>query len=276
MEMLPARGCGFSGWASMARVALSAAAMMGIAMGGSMVPRSIAYAQAGPAFEVSPTIAGGRDGGAGRGAGSSVAGISRTPVRIAFHATRAGDIMAFAYRLPLDRIEGRPRWMYDDLYDGAVTTAAPAGLPEQKLLLQKLLEERFGLVVHRISNESPVYFLVPGAKVNLTETKERDAADIPEFRTTARELELSGLPGPICVGRHVSMSDLAAWLYSQVQLPVLDKTGITGLFDVEIPALPFRGGAEGTIRVCCVKRGKVCTCPPLTGAGRTREEWRSN
>jgi uncharacterized protein (TIGR03435 family) len=223
----------------MARVILSAVAMMAIAIGGSMVPRWIAYAQAGPAFDVSSVIAG--VGRAGGGAGYSMARISRTPRRIAFQAARVGDIMAFAYGLPLDRIERRPQWMYDDLYDVAVTTAAPAGLPEQKLMLQKLLEERFGLVVHLVSNESPVYFLVRGAKVNLTETKEGDASGMPEFRT-------SGLTGPICVGRHVSMSDLAAWLYPRLQLPVLDKTGITGLFDIEIPGLPARGGAEGTIR----------------------------
>jgi uncharacterized protein (TIGR03435 family) len=45
-------------------------------------------------------------------------------------------------------------------------------------MLQELLEKRFGLVVHRVSYESPVYFLIPGKKVNLTETKEGDAADI--------------------------------------------------------------------------------------------------
>jgi uncharacterized protein (TIGR03435 family) len=44
------------------------------------------------------------------------------------------------------------------------------------------------------------------------------------------------------------MSDLAAWLYLQLGLPVLDKTGITGLFDIEIPGVPLRGGADGTIR----------------------------
>ena len=44
------------------------------------------------------------------------------------------------------------------------------------------------------------------------------------------------------------MSDLAAWLYVQLELPVLDKTGITGLFDIEIPGVPPNGGAEGTIQ----------------------------
>jgi hypothetical protein len=92
----------------MARVALSVVAM-GIAMGGSMVARWTAYARAVPAFEVSPVIAGGCGGCAGRGVGKSMARISRTPQRIAFQATLGGDIITFAYGLPLDRIERRPQ-----------------------------------------------------------------------------------------------------------------------------------------------------------------------
>jgi uncharacterized protein (TIGR03435 family) len=204
------------------RNVLGAAAMMGIAW--------VAYAQPEPTFEVSLV--------SGRGAGNSATKISRTPQRIAFRAARVGDIMAFAYGFPLDRIERRPQWMYDDVYDVAVNTAAPAGLAEQKLMLQSLLEKRFGLAVHRVTNESWVYYLVPGAKVNLTATQEPDAEDSPGFYASGR----------ICVGRHVSMADLAAWLNPQMQLPVVDKTGITGLFAMEIPRLPVRGGAEGAIR----------------------------
>jgi hypothetical protein len=100
------------GGPSMARVGLSSAAIIGIAIGGLMVPRPIACAQAGPTFEVSPATAGGRRGGPGRGAGYNLPRISRTPLRIAFRATLVPDIMAFAYGLPLDRIERRPQWMY--------------------------------------------------------------------------------------------------------------------------------------------------------------------
>ncbi len=201
----------------------------------------IAFAQGTPSFEVTRAAA-------GRPA------TSRTPQRIAFQTARVGDIMAFAYGLPLDRIERRPQWMYDDVYDVAVSTAAPAGLPEQKLLLQKLLEERFGLVVRRVPNESTVYFLVPlGAKVYFTETKEADAVDFPQFRVRRPTPPLEpgasgGLPGNTWTARHVSMSDLADWLYLQVGLPVVDKTGLTGYFDLEIRGLRIRGGAEGTIR----------------------------
>lgn len=199
---------------------------------GAVMASQIAFAQAGPAFAVSPAIVGGGPGAARRMA------VSRTPGRIAFEAALVGDIMAFAYGLPLDRVERRPQWMYDDRYDVAVTTTTPASLPEQKLMLQKLLEERFGLVVHRVSYPSPVYYLVRGPKVNLTETQEGDSEDVTEFRMRG---------GAIWFPGHASMSDLAGWLYPQMGLPVVDKTGITGLFDIDPPQLG-RGGAENTIR----------------------------
>ncbi len=218
----------------MASTALAAIGAAVIALGGPM-----GFAQTAPVFEVA------LHGEPGRPA----TWRSRTPQKIAFQATRVGDLMAFAYGLPLDRIERRPQWMYDDVYDVAVTTAAPANLPEQKLLLQKLLEERFGLAVHRVSNESPVYFLVPvGAKVGFTESKDADAVGFPQFRVgPAIPPSQAGHPGPVCSATHVSMSDLADWLYSQVRLPVIDKTGLTGYYDLEINGLPLRG-AEGTIR----------------------------
>jgi uncharacterized protein (TIGR03435 family) len=216
------------------RVALSTAVVMGMAISGSMAPRWIAYAQAGASFEVSPAIA----GSAGPASARNIPRVSRTPQRLAFQATLVGDIIAFAYEFPLDRVERRPQWMYDDRYDVAVTTPAPATLPDQKLMLQKLLEERFGLAVHRVSNPSPVYFLVRGSKVNLAETTEVDAVNIPEFRFA---------PGAVYSARHVSMSDLAAWLYSWMRLPVLDKTGIMGLFDIQISGMPIGGGAERAI-----------------------------
>ena len=73
-------------------LALSAVAVLTAVNGGS-----IAYAQAEPAFEVSQVT------------GNRQARISRTPQRIAFQPAWLGDIMAFAYGLPLDRIERRPQ-----------------------------------------------------------------------------------------------------------------------------------------------------------------------
>lgn len=220
-----------------------------IAIGGSMMPQGRAYGQTRAVFKATPAVASLR-AGVGR-----TASITRTPQSLAFRGSLVGNIMAFAYDLPLDRIERRPQWMYDDSYDVEVTTAAPASLPEQKQLLQKLLEERFGLVAHRTSYPSPVYFLVRGPQVNLTETAEPNAEGIPAFRP---EPMRPGFPLRRAVyAAHVSMSDLAAWLYQGLQLPVLDKTGTTGLFDIEISGIPPNGAGEGTIRAVQESLGLV-------------------
>jgi uncharacterized protein (TIGR03435 family) len=213
----------------------------GFAIAGLMALQTIAFAQAGMTFEVS--LAPPSPVPVSLGRNYAAATVSRSPQRIAFQRALIGDIVAFAYELPLDRVERRPQWMYDDRYNVAVATEAPASLPEQKLMLQKLLDQRFGLLVHRISYPSPVYFLVAGPKVHLTPAQEPGEVDVPEFR-----LESGTSLGGRYVPSHASMSDLAARLYSQMQLPVLDKTGITGFFDIEITAPPGRPSAESMIR----------------------------
>lgn len=219
------------------------ALMIGTVIGGSMSPQGIAYAQAGASFELSPALP-----APGRGPTAYITRSSRTPQRIAFRSALIPEIVAFAYGFPLDRVERRPQWMYDNRYNVAVTTTAPTGLPQQKLLLQQLLQERFALVVRRLSYEGWVYFLVPGPKVTLTPAQENDAADIPRFDRIPW-LSTDPVPGKfVSEARHASMSDLAIWLSAELQSPVLDKTGITGFFDFEIPGLPPQHAADGTIQ----------------------------
>lgn len=216
-----------------ARVALSMAAM--IAIGGSMPVA--AYGQAPVVFEaMSATGVHGTNRFC-----NDRASVTRTPERIAFQSSLVGDIMAFAYDLPLDRIERRPQWMYEECYDVAVNTPAPASLVEQKRMLLTLLEERFGLVARRVSYPSPVYFLIRGPKVNLTEAAEPDAPGIPDFRIGGSSFP----PSNTLYAQHVSIGDLAVWLSQQMQLPVLDKTGITGLFDIEVAGIPVRVTEDG-------------------------------
>ncbi len=234
---------------SIARAPLNTAAILAVVAGAFMVPQRTAGAQAGPAFEVSlvssdaPRLS----------AQDSRMAISRTPQRLAFHNALVADVMAFAYGMPVERIERRPQWMYNDLFDITVTTVVPASVEEQKLTLQKLLEERFGLVFHRATYPSPVYFLVAEANVNLTQSSANEAEELAQFAAARRTgsgprgatpTGSSGPPGLTIESKHASMGDLALWLYSKVQLPVVDKTGITGYFDVQIPRFPVRPSPE--------------------------------
>jgi len=220
------------------RIAIGSAVMLGI---------TFAHAQVGPVFEVARVPASGRWPTADR--------LVVNPQKVAFQATQLGDIIGFAYGFPMDRVDGRPQWMYDDYFDVAVTTPAPATLAEQRLLMQKLLEDRFGLVVHRLSQEGLVYEMVAGPDVRLQKADEPVAEELIGFHPAPRppfkvgELVPVSALGVSTIGRHVSMTDLACWLYPSLRVRVLDKTGITGYFDLEISGLPLRGGADGTIPV---------------------------
>jgi len=222
----------------MGRVAVNAAV--------ALVAAGIALAQSGAVFEATRVW----DGTIYKRGGS------RTPEQITFGATRVGDIIAFAYGFPADRVDRQPRWMNSDLFDVSVTTPGPTSLAEQKVLLQKLLEERFGLVVHKLTQNGWVYTMTAGPKVTLTPAGGSDeAAGFPEFpvRRPADDLPVLYLPGGVArntssvlIGaKHVSMNDLADWMSSRVKHPVIDKTGIPGFFDLEVQG--SQGGAEQTI-----------------------------
>lgn len=181
---------------------------------------SPAHAQAGPAFEVSPASPNNRAGAANT--------LSRTPQRLSFQAALVPDIIAFAYELQPDQTEKWPQWMYDIRFDVAVTTTAPTDLPAQRRLLQTLLEQQFGLATHRISRHIPAYFLVPGPNVNLIPSQDPDAG----VSDSCRGLLALQASTPCVAPR--SMSDLARRLSAGMQVTVLDKTGISGSFDIDI------------------------------------------
>jgi uncharacterized protein (TIGR03435 family) len=68
------------------------------------------------------------------------------------------DIMASAYRVPVDQVSG-PAWMSDESFD--VEAKIPEGGSSQvNEMLQVLLEERFGLKLHRESENLSGYALV--------------------------------------------------------------------------------------------------------------------
>src|SRR5579862_4372096 len=178
-----------------------------------------AHAQDGPVFQVSPASPD------SRGFWSTQ---RQTPRMLSFVGALLPDMIAFAYELPVDPSEGRPQWLSDSRYDVAVTTAVPTSLPEQRRLLQTLLEERFSLVTRRISYRIPAYFLAQGPKVNLipsqASVQDPDAAGVTQAacRATPRT-------SYTCIAR-MSMSDLAQRLSVDMQVAVLDKTGISGSF----------------------------------------------
>jgi uncharacterized protein (TIGR03435 family) len=103
---------------------------------------------------------------------------SKDPGRINYHDVTLKMVLAHAYDCKPERISG-PDWIDSERYT-IVAKLAPDTTREQlRMMLQKLLTERFQMTVHREAKEMPVYWL----KVAKRGAKLAPPEVIPEYKT---------------------------------------------------------------------------------------------
>jgi len=150
------------------------------------------------------------------------------PGSLAMSNVRLRAMIKWAYDVKDYQISG-PAWLHSPGWLGAdvaryeVQAKAPADTPVAtlRLMLQKLLEERFKLVSHRETREVPAYALtVTKLKVHKSEDPEGE----------------SGLgPGTAAINLvNTTMEQLADLLSGPLHTPVVDRTGVEGRFDFPI------------------------------------------
>jgi bla regulator protein BlaR1 len=141
-----------------------------------------------------------------------------------------------AYRVDSDQLSGADGWMASERYDVEAKPAAAADWNEQMLMLQSLLADRFQLKLRRETRNVPAYsLLVAGAGVKL-----RPAAggDCPSVEPCGA---FRNRPG-VVEGRRVSVAQLASILSGpRSGRPVVDATGIRGVFDFDLRWTPDPG-----------------------------------
>ena len=171
-------------------------------------------------------------------------------------------LFQWAYALPNqrgllrgDQIDGDPGWLSTDLYD-VVAKVGTADLAEWqkpetrqtmlRAMLQAMLAERCKVVVHDATKLATVYELVigkGGAKFQQAETA--DPAELrrrhPEGGIMRGSVTMA-VPGPKITHYYaMSMSILASTILSSLaERPVLDKTGLSGYYDLAIPSAALR------------------------------------
>ena len=159
-------------------------------------------------------------------------------------------IVAAAYDLPFfsPRLTGGPEWEHAagekyDIEAVAPEGAVPPSLPEKarddkmSLMLQSLLEERFKLKMRIEPREQPVYALVVaknGPKLQKAKMQEKDCPDseAPSGTPTA----CHSITGGMDLGIHgdaVSLADVALFVQNWSDRPVVDRTGLTDLFNIQ-------------------------------------------
>jgi uncharacterized protein (TIGR03435 family) len=219
IELLLARGRVFSGRASLARVAMSVAAMLGFVIAGSVAPRWIAFAQTRPAFEVA-SVKALKQGSRGEPS------TETSPDSLTIRNTNLTGLLMWAYQIrDANEISGPDQRITQD-FDITAKSAGPVSTDQLRLMLQSLLEVRFKLTLRREQKIVPLYSLVVG----------KDGVKLREVQQEPRQGGRIGLDHGAFRFDMVNRVSQLTWMLSDFLdgRPVVDKTGLTGVYEISL------------------------------------------
>jgi uncharacterized protein (TIGR03435 family) len=157
------------------------------------------------------------------------------------------SLISTAYGVKPDSIVGGPDWINSKHYDinAKVTPSGDAAPPaltdaQRKQMLQSLLSDRFKLVVHPETKEGPVYkldFAKGGSKLHESTPSDASPGVIAPDGRPAPRRSLTFGSGQIS-GKAVALSTLVDMLSNQLHRPVINKTGLTGKYDIDLHWTP--------------------------------------
>jgi uncharacterized protein (TIGR03435 family) len=170
------------------------------------------------------------------------------------------DLIRYAYNVQDFQIEGGPTWMRSARFEvNARASSAPAALEGMRLLVRRLLADRFTLRARTESREMPHFALIVARRDGRLGEKLRPSvfdceAALASVAASADDLARcdlrfrpkmaqgnGGRPSIVSMTlilRGVRISRLASLLQNEVQRVIVDKTDLAGTFDVELEFAP--------------------------------------
>lgn len=156
-------------------------------------------------------------------------------------------------------IFGGPKWIDSEHFDIEARAMGDPARAQMKLMVQSLLEDRFKLVMHHETRQVPVYALVvakPG-KIGPQLIPHSDGAKCTEaapgkglkqpgpgeaMPSYCGGLFMNPRPGDLReTGNKVTLDGLGQFLGRSVDRKIVDKTGLSGLFDFSLEFAPDMG-----------------------------------
>jgi uncharacterized protein (TIGR03435 family) len=167
--------------------------------------------------------------------------ITDSPTGITARNVTLKRLLAEAYHLQLNQVFG-PGWLAQNEYDIDARAAGVITKQQMALMLQSFVAERFALKQHSEMREMRVYELVidkTGARIHPIDGAEtvKPAAGF-HFRGDLRQFaDLLAVQLSIPAADNPAEPARA----STSQIPVVDKTGLTGIFDFSVDIHPELG-----------------------------------
>jgi uncharacterized protein (TIGR03435 family) len=162
------------------------------------------------------------------------------------------EMIVIAWRVQPFQISGGPVWLDSARYDVSAKSENTPNPGEIPLMLQALLADRFQLKIHRETKELPIYALLVAKKdgklgPHLTESKEGSCTPIdpskPPPPTEPGKPPKLGCGGMMMGPRGLTatsapIANLIPMLSRFLGRTVVDKTGLTGKFDISLEWVP--------------------------------------
>jgi len=142
-----------------------------------------------------------------------------------------GQLMRSAYQIQDFQISGQLSWFDSDRYDVEANAGRNASTSEMRIMLQNLLVDRFKLTFHRATKEFSAFALIVAGKgprlrrADPANCVSRPASSCAVIKTTS--------PTGI-TGEQISMARFAVWLSTRLGRTVIDRTGLDGIFDLDL------------------------------------------
>jgi bla regulator protein blaR1 len=170
------------------------------------------------------------------------------------------QLMLFSFGIREYQLTGLPSWADSERYDITAKgeddgSAVPNRMPTQaemqsrqektRAMMQDLLAERFGLKFHRETKDLPIYSLVPAkGGPKLVEKKQEPVVDatggpsVDGGRGPQPRGQMIRMGRGSITGEQMSTAMLVNQLSSILGRNVVDKTGLTGQYDVKLSWAP--------------------------------------
>jgi uncharacterized protein (TIGR03435 family) len=160
-----------------------------------------------------------------------------------------------AYRLPEARVLGGPSWIDTERFDIVAKAPSGAGRTSDDIrpMLRTLLAERFGLAAHTEERNMPVYSLTrAGGDGRLGPNLRPSTTDCTGQRSrvidgrVACGILVSQAPTSASLrGGGTTMAEFVRLFGDFLDRPLIDDTGLTGTFDLELQFAALRSSLPG-------------------------------
>ena len=200
---------------------------------------ALLMAQAPPAFEVASVRP--------NKSGTTQANIGMPPNGVNFVNLPLRAIIQLAYGINQPtKLVGVPDWTVTERYDISARAAGAVTQEERRLMLQALLADRLKLVARLEKREVSIFALMLARDdgklgTNLVESKGCLAPGSPAAKEAAPGAQICG-PKTGGAGRliltGIPIQQFAALLGTMLSRTVVDKTGLTGRYDIDLMFTP--------------------------------------